>query len=472
VNGRVRARPAALHAFATHGREGDLRIAGALEDAREAVARYVATCDEGYVEDPGPLLGAVDGALERRLATVAAVGDLGRAFAAMDRFGWAVVRGDERGLARAVAARAGLPADLTTWLAGHHQRRWEELLSGEPGGRCPTFASGRYVGGGFLRGPDGELYPLVVPEVQVDGDVRNAAGATLSWTDVETLRGADDAWFDVARRSGTTRFGPEPSVLFTVLAAMAGMNPNLVPTTRPIPRTAVDALGFGARGLTGAAAVPRPTRLQAPPPAPSSGTSPATSPAPDGPQHGPAVPGTWLDGPAGAFGSTRGTAGLPPLRGDASKDGERRHGASGGGARRPGVSGAGDRGTEGSGPRWVRSARAAEARGAGVGLGLDTIVTLGESLSLASSMRDHGLAHVDVRFQRTPDGRRRAIARSVTGRTGAQGTVLLPTYLTADEDGTLRPVPMRADPHPTMGDPERPLVVDWGQDRTPVAGTG
>jgi hypothetical protein len=450
VNGRVRARPAALAAFAAYGREADLRIAGALETARDAVSRYLAGCEESYVEDPTELLAALDVSLEHRLATAAAVADLGRAFAALDGAamgraakqragaglaGWTVAQGDEGGLARAYAERSGLPEDLTTLLAGHHQRRWEELLTGRPGGRCPTFASGDYAGGGFLRGPDGELYPLVVPQVRVDGDLRNAAGTTLTWQEVETLRGADAAWFDVARRTGTTRFGPEPSVLFTVLAAMAGMNPNLVPTTRPIPRAAVDALGFGERGLTGMASVPRTPRLEAPPPGPPSRPSPAPPPVPEGPQHGPAAPGAWLAAP---------------------------HAASGG---REGLRDGGRRGTAGPGHGHLGRARAAEARGAGVGLGLDAIVTLGESLSLASSMRDHGLAHVDVRFQRTPDGRRRAIARSVTGRTGAQGTVLLPTYLTADGQGTLRPVPMRADPHLTMGDPERPLVVDWGQAR-------
>jgi hypothetical protein len=456
VNGRVRARPAALAAFATYGREADLRIAGALATAREAVSRYVASCDDDYVEDPAALLSALDTSLEARLATAAAVGDLGRAFAAMDAAamhrgatgrasggpaGWAVAQGDERRLARAFAERAGLPADLTTRLAGHHQRRWEELLTGEPGGRCATFSTGGYGGGGFLRGPDGELYPLVVPRVEVAGGVRNAAGTTLTWEEVETLRGADEAWFDVARRTGTTRFGPEPSVLFTIMAAMAGTNPNLVPTTRPIPRPAVDSLGFGERGLTGVAALPRTPRLEGPPPTPPQSSSGSAPPPPSslaGPQHGPAAPGRWLPASDPAPGGGQGASVV-----------ERRQ---------PGGAG--------SGRRLQRArARAARGHGAGVGTGLDAIVTLGESLSLASSMRDHGLAHVDVRFQRTPDGRRRALARSVTGRTGAQGTVLLPTYLTADGEGNLRHVPMRADPHPTMGDPEQPLVVDWGQGR-------
>jgi hypothetical protein len=440
VNGSVRARPAALAAFAERARDGDLEVVGVLDAAREVVARYLASGDPAYVHDPGGLLADLEAALEGRLATAEAIGELGRAFAALDRPGWMVVEGDEHHLARALADGSGLPEDLTTWLAGHDERRWHELLAGVPGGRCPEFTRGRYEGGGFLRGPDGDLYPLVVPQVVVDGRLRNAAGTTLSWAEVETLHGEDDAWVDVARRTGTTRFGPEPSLLFTILAAFAGMNPNLVPTTRPIPRGAVDALGFGDRGLTGVASVPRTPRLEAPPP------------APEGPLHGPPAPGAGLG--ANPTGIGAGPVGIQA-------------GSSGAGARSDDRRPTGLGGATGGEPghRRQRSVRAAQARGAAGTSGLDAIVTLGEGLTLASSMRDNGLAHVDVRFQRTADGRRRAIARSVTGRTGAQGTVLLPTYLTADEDGALQPEPMRADPHLTMGDPEHPLVVDWGQHR-------
>jgi hypothetical protein len=428
VNGVVRARPAALTGFEEHTRESDLRVAARLDRAREAVARYLAGCDGPHVEDPTALLADLDRTLEDRLATATAIGDLGRAFAVLDGAGRGFVESDEHHLRRALAARAGLPVDLTTWLVRDDRQRWEELLSGEVGGRCPTFATGWYGGGGFLRGPDGGLYPLVVPQVHVHGEVRSAAGTNLTWREVETLRGADDGWVDVARHTGTTRFGPEPSLVSVILAAMAGTNPNLLPTTRPIPRQALDALGFGDRGLTGVAAVPRQTAVEAPPP------------FPDGVQHGPPAPGSDLLGEA--------------VRHHHPERGVER--AMGGSEPAPGR-------------RGLRAGRGMAGRGAVASPGLDAIVTLGESLALASSVRDHGLAHVDVRFQRAPDGRRRVIARSVTGRTGAGGTVLQPAYLTADEDGRLRPVPMRADPHPTMGHPERPLIVDWGQHREPSA---
>jgi hypothetical protein len=434
VNGVVQARPAALTAFEEHARDVDLRVAERLDRAREVVARYLASCDGPYVEDPTAILSDVDRALEDRIATAAAIGDLGRAFAALDRPGWAVVTSDEHRLQNALVDGSGLPDDLTTWLVRDHRQRWEELLAGVPGGRCPVFAAGSYGGGGFLRGPDGELYPLVVPQVLMGDEVRNAAGKDLTWAEVEALRGADEGWVDVARHTGTTRFGPEPSVVFRILAAMAGTNPNLLPTTRPVPRQALDALGFGERGLTGVAAVPRSSTLEAPPP------------APEGIQHGPPAPGSDLMGEAGAR----------------SRVGRGLEQAGGGSGVAAGGAVAAD---HAAGRHRLRTARGAQARAHVATSGVDALVTLGESLSLASSMRDHGLAHVDVRFQRTPDGRRRAIARSVTGRTGAHGTVLRPTYLTVDAAARLRPVPMRADPHLTMGDPERPLIVDWGQHR-------
>jgi hypothetical protein len=221
----------------------------------------------------------------------------------------------------------------------------------------------------------------------------------------------------------------------------------------------VDALGFGRYGLTGGAAARRPT-AGGPPPAPApdaprsrppdpalapgavergtsavrpaaGATTPVASPAPPvGPPAPPVGPPAPPVGPPAPAGAVPGPPADPWPWGRAST---------------------------GRGLRGVRATRAtAGARGAG----LDLAVGLGEGLVAARSVRDHGLAHAEVRYQRAPGGRRRALVRSITGRASPRGVVLSPAYVTADEEGNLRQEPMRADAHPTVA-AEDGVRVGW-----------
>ncbi|GAA4700795.1 hypothetical protein [Nocardioides conyzicola] len=58
-----------------------------------------------------------------------------------------------------------------------------------------------YQGGGFIEGPDGRMYPLVAPQVMIDGHPYGAdsdPGAPR----IQDLNGSDDGWHLIGRHSG------------------------------------------------------------------------------------------------------------------------------------------------------------------------------------------------------------------------------------------------------------------------------
>lgn len=67
-----------------------------------------------------------------------------------------------------------------------------------------------YMGGGAVRGPDGELYPLVVPRYYDEGAPNDGWGSSVegSGPRPEDLGGADDGWFVVGRTAGTSTTQP------------------------------------------------------------------------------------------------------------------------------------------------------------------------------------------------------------------------------------------------------------------------
>jgi hypothetical protein len=100
---------------------------------------------------------------------------------------------------------------------------------------CEWFTPDRgYWGGGFVVGPDGRRYPIVIPHLEVDGHVyTGGAGSGIAgWIDdgsaciplgsVAELGGADPGWTMVAYRSGVERIVGAPSGSDRFLAAVAG----------------------------------------------------------------------------------------------------------------------------------------------------------------------------------------------------------------------------------------------------------
>lgn len=81
------------------------------------------------------------------------------------------------------------------------------LVPGEDLSDLPTG----YYGGGFLEGPDGEKWPIVIPMVNIDGQsYLRTPGATYP---VESLGGADPGWRTVGTKTGTTLFDEPTSTV-------------------------------------------------------------------------------------------------------------------------------------------------------------------------------------------------------------------------------------------------------------------
>jgi hypothetical protein len=58
-----------------------------------------------------------------------------------------------------------------------------------------------YYGGGFIEGPDGQLYPLVVPQVMIDG-VPYGADVSGDAARIQDLNGSDGGWHLIGRHNG------------------------------------------------------------------------------------------------------------------------------------------------------------------------------------------------------------------------------------------------------------------------------
>lgn len=150
--------------------------------------------------------------------------------------GWdpwqAMTRGSDSEWVRAVLRGACVPGDL---------------VDDPDDGRA--YGGTGYLGGGFVTGPDGRRYPLVVPQVRRDGR-RFRSNDNVGDPLVEDLLGKDEGWQEVGRTSGIDRFGKPMSVREKVVVGIAGgLGMGVGPGTGLqrrndlLPRLAFDRLG-------------------------------------------------------------------------------------------------------------------------------------------------------------------------------------------------------------------------------------
>jgi hypothetical protein len=107
---------------------------------------------------------------------------------------------------------------------------------------CVGFRGGSYLGGGYVDGPDGERYPIVVPRVETaDGDVYTADrhATAPGEPSIATLAGSDAGWEVVACASGVERFQAAPSALERSLGAIAATTGRVGPLPPNGPLTSI-----------------------------------------------------------------------------------------------------------------------------------------------------------------------------------------------------------------------------------------
>jgi hypothetical protein len=104
--------------------------------------------------------------------------------------------------------------------------RWLELVWG-PRRRPPCL--GDYTGSGAVRGPDGRLYPLVIPELEIEGLVAHVSYSSEVAREPALLGGNDPGWSVVDEAVGVARveaFEPGAIARAAVVAGIfAGYSP-------------------------------------------------------------------------------------------------------------------------------------------------------------------------------------------------------------------------------------------------------
>jgi hypothetical protein len=89
---------------------------------------------------------------------------------------------------------------------------------------CESFGTGRYYsGGGGLLGPDGRVYPIVVPHLVIDDRHHFTADADpgRSTPNVGSLGGGDPGWDLIGYRTGTERIESAPTPWLKIVTGIA-----------------------------------------------------------------------------------------------------------------------------------------------------------------------------------------------------------------------------------------------------------
>ena len=265
---------------------------------------------------------------------------------------------------------------------------WYRALWGDT---CPS-GPGFYGGfGTLITGPDGLMYPVVVPSLMIGGTVYNGNRGTLvPGEDVYSLGGMDPGWEEVYRLEGVGRFQEETSGIEKFFIAFAMTNPNLHPTTTPFGEGDYAGLVMGASGVPYINMEPRAPR------GPSVSPSNARLVSPTA---------VWVDGELMFI-----DANADPATTSYNRAIRRQLGPL------P--------------PRVLNGQRAVGAASLAAGLA--------QGINIANSTDDAGLAAYQVVFEVNEDGRRRALFRTYQVSVDQTGDyVIRPSHVYLDDEGDM-----------------------------------
>jgi hypothetical protein len=237
----VSARPAALRRYGDGLAVADVELGARAQQLREVLSLYRWSSPDVGSDHTG-VAGQLEQLSRDALHLTRAVHQVAAAFERVDALPGAVAdmatsaRGPgearrlpesafERAHEQIVSAWAHLEylGDVVEDLA---PERWWELVWGA---RRRPPCLGDYTGSGAVRGPDGRLYPLVIPELEIDGEVMHVAYGSETARDPGALGGADPGWAVVDEAVGVARVNAfEPGMLARLGVAagiLAGYSP-------------------------------------------------------------------------------------------------------------------------------------------------------------------------------------------------------------------------------------------------------
>ncbi len=244
-SGTVWARPSRLHRYRDDLLEVDVELLLRGSGLGDTLSAYAygnpdGTADHGHLADEVVLHGRGCLVVDLHVGAVAAAFD---AIDGYDRLGPRSVPAAklDRRLRQYIRARE--EDDLHGLLIPLDDDTWEELVWG-PGG-APECVAGTYGGGGAILGPDGRLWPIVIPEVEWDDRTIHAIRSDRPHLDPRTLGGTDPGWFTVDRIEGVTRLKDPPGLLgrFGVFSLGGGFS-NFRPRPDLLPNLSIDEHGF------------------------------------------------------------------------------------------------------------------------------------------------------------------------------------------------------------------------------------
>lgn len=242
--GSVTARPAALRAYADTLLSPDARLRDDADRLRGTLYGYLSR-NADFAHDHTQLVDGLQALSDDLVALDQRVGTIAEAFHRVDD-GGGVVRAWPYVLNRHLDDLDAPITDLRDVLLPISDELWHRLLFGS--WECPPWLAGGYRGGGALRGPDGRMYPLVVPELRIGDDIFHASTGSDPSTDPLTLGGTDDVWVRLFTLTGIARFGDPPSGAEKMLVGMHTATGGPTPGHRWLSPDALAHLRIGPTG--------------------------------------------------------------------------------------------------------------------------------------------------------------------------------------------------------------------------------
>lgn len=263
----ISARPAALIAYGDELLDRDGGVAARVPTVRAALARYAMTCPD-YGQDHTGLLDELGLLAHAAIATDLLVGRVGRAVDAADEglifaggFRVTTDAAFDRAFASAGVLASDPVRDLRPLLRDLPADVWLQLVHGDLVGPHASW----YAGAGGVIGPDGRIYPLVIPQMPLDGRVVSLSHGGEG-RDVWNLGGTDPGWHLLSVVEGVTRVADRPgrgerAAVF--LGFLAGLDVEVARLATPAQLRAVSFDRSGIPALGAVAAVQ--PHLPAPP---------------------------------------------------------------------------------------------------------------------------------------------------------------------------------------------------------------